>query len=431
MKKEYRKSEGLDSRKLAQFLAEEGQILLPMIDLITEARVAVDELIDVMGRATIGAVLELSAQDVAGPRHPGRVGEEIRRHGRQQGVVTLSNRKIRVEKPRLRRKSGGVGAEVSIPAYDAMQGDERLRETLCQILMRGVSTRDYASVLPEMAETCGVTKSSVSRKFVEESAAQLRELCARRFDDLDLLVIYIDGIRFGPDHHVIAAVGVAADGSKHVLGLVEGATEHSEVVKRLLTDLVDRGVVTARRRLFVIDGSKALRKAIREVYGSNALIQRCRQHKIENVMGYLPDTLKGQVKSVMRAAFRLDAPEGLARLRKQASWLEVEYPSAAASLLEGLEEMFTVRRLGLSPSLEKCLASTNIIESSFSGVRHRTRRVTHWRNGEMALRWAAASGLEAARSFRKIVGYRDLWMLKAALDKNGPQTEKVEQENVA
>jgi transposase-like protein len=370
-------------------------------------------------------VLELSAGELAGPRHPGRPEGEIRRHGRQSGVVSLSNRKVRVEKPRLRKKSGGVGAEVQLPAYEAMQTDGRLREKLCSILMRGVSTRDYESVLPDMAESCGVSKSSVSRQFVEGSAEKLRELCDRRFDDLDLLVIYIDGIQFGADHRVIAAVGVAADGSKHVLGLREGATEHSEVVKGLLVDLVDRGVKPSRRRLFVIDGSKALRKGIREVYGSESLIQRCRQHKIENVMGYLPDDLNVQVRSVMRAAFRLDADEGMSRLRKQASWLKVDYPSASSSLLEGLEEMFTVRRLGLPDQLEKCLVSTNIIESTFSGVRYRTGRVTRWRNGAMVLRWSATSALEAETSFRKIIGHQHLWILKAALDADSQTPQEV------
>ena len=427
MTKGYRKREVVDSAELTRFLSEEGQLLRPMVELITEAKVAVDELIEEMGRATLCAVLELSAREVVGPPHPGKPLGEVRRHGRQPGVVTLSDRKVRVEKPRLRRKSGGSGGEVPIPAYEAMQRDGRLQEKLCSILMRGVSTRNYASVVPEMAGSCGISKSSVSREFIEASAEHLASLCERRFDDLDLLVIYVDGIQFGGGHHVIAAVGVASDGSKHVLGLAEGATEHAEVVKQLLVDLVERGVKPTRRRLFVIDGSKALRKAIDEVYGADNLVQRCRQHKERNVVGHLPKSLQGQVTSVLRAAFRLDADEGMARLRKQASWLETEYPSAAASLCEGLEEMFTVRRLKLTAALERCLVSTNLIESTFSGVRSRTHRVKHWHNGKMALRWAAAAGLEAEKSFRRILGYESLWMLKAALDRH----DNITQENVA
>ena len=171
--------------------------------------------------------------------------------------------------------------------------------------------------------------------------------------------------------------------------------------------------------MFVIDGSKVLRAAIDAVFGGENPVQRCRRHKIENVMGYLPEHLKDQTKAAMRSAFRLPAREGMARLEKQSEWLEREYPSAAASLREGLAEMFTVNRLGLSPSLSRCLVSTNGIESPHSGVRLRTRRICRWRDGKMVLRWAAAALLMTEQNFRKIMRYRDLWMLKAALDQMG------------
>jgi len=179
---------------------------------------------------------------------------------------------------------------------------------------------------------------------------------------------------------------------------------------------VERGVKPGRRRLFVIDGSKALRKAINSVYGKTHPVQRCRKHKNRNVTDHVPDHLKEQVKAAMKAAFRLEANEGIARLEQQARWLEKEYPSAAKSLREGLEEMFTVNRMGLSPSLRRCLCSTNIIESPHSGVRMRTRRVSRWRDGAMVLRWAAAAFLDTEKQFRRIMGYRDLWMLKAYLN---------------
>jgi transposase-like protein len=182
-------------------------------------------------------------------------------------------------------------------------------------------------------------------------------------------------------------------------------------------------VKPGRRRLFVIDGSKALRTAIDQVYGSDNPVQRCRNHKMTNITGYLPKQLQEQVLATMRAAYRLPAEEGKARLRKQADWLSVEYPSAAASLLEGLEETFTINRLGLPRQLQRCLAITNIIESSNSTVRLRTHRVSRWRNGEMATRWAGAAFLEAEKSFRKIVGFRHLWVLKAALDGQGDMSE--------
>ena len=424
MKRVYQIAETQDRKALTEFLVREGQGLLPFMELIADARMAVDEFIDVLGRASLEAVLQLSAATVAGPPHQGKLGGEVRRHGSQSGVVCLSTQKVRVDKPRLRKKGGGKQAEVPIPAYEAMQSDVALGEKLSSILLRGVSTRNYQDVIPQMAETCGVSKSSVSREFIEASAEQLTALAERRFDDLDLLVIYIDGVQFG-GHHVIGAVGVDTAGRKHVLGLAEGATENAVVVKGLLESLVERGVRPGRRRLFVIDGSKALRSAIDAVFGSTNPVQRCRNHKVENVTGHLPQELRDQVKTVMKAAYRLSADEGIARLKQQASWLEREYPSAAASLLEGLDETFTVIRLGLSVGLRRCLATTNIVESPTSGVRLRTRRVTHWQSGEMVLRWAAAALLETEKSFRKIMGYQDLWMLKAVLDEETINPQQV------
>jgi len=255
----------------------------------------------------------------------------------------------------------------------------------------------------------------VSRGLQEASAEALKRLCERRFDEVELLVIYLDGKHFG-GHQVVSAIGVDAEGCKHVLGLTEGATENAVVVKELLEDLVARGVSPERRRLFVIDGSKALRKAIDDVYGKHNLVQRCQAHKRRNVLGYLPKEMQAQVAAALRAAWKLEPKEGMARLRTQLEWLERTHPKAAASLREGLEETFTIARLGLSPMLRTCLITTNIIESSLSGVEGRTGRVTRWRSGEMALRWAGAAALETERNFRKIMGHKGLWMLKAVLD---------------
>lgn len=427
MKKGYQIGGLGDSRKLTEFLAKEGQLLLPMVELIEQAQVAVDAVIDVLGRATIEAVLELSAQAVAGPKHPGRPSGAVRWHGRQSGVVALSNRKLKVEKPRLRRKGKGSGREVEVPAYAALQADARLGDTMLGILMRGVSTRGYAEVLPEMAQTVGVSKSSVSREFVEASERALKAVAERSFAAEDILIVYLDGLVFGGRHHVLVAVGVDAEGHKHVLGLKEGASENATAAKALLEDLVARGVKPGRRRLFVIDGSKALRSAVEAVYGAHNPVQRCRAHKVRNVVDYLPEELKGQVKAVMKAAFRLDAKAGMAKLEQQAKWLEKGYPSAAASLREGLEELFTVNRLELSAALCRCLATTNLIESPHAGVRLRTGRVTRWQDPGMAVRWAAAAFLETEHHFRRIMGYQDLWMLKAYLDvrKDVTSQEKV------
>lgn len=406
------------TEELGRFLAKNGQALLPMVELIEQSKLAVDELIDVLGRAQIEAVLRLSAERIAGPPHPGKKGGAVGWHGREEGTVSLKERKLRVKRPRLRRKGQGEDGEVPIPAYEAMRSEEKLGSRMLEILLRGVSTRQYRAVLPEMAETVGVSRSSVSREALEASEAELRRLCERPLDKLDLLILYLDGVIFG-EHHVLVAVGVDEEGTKHVLGIAEGASENQVVAKGLLEDMVRRGLATGRKYLFVIDGSKALRAAIDAVFGAENPVQRCRHHKLENVMGYLPEHLKDQTKAAMRSAFRLSAREGMARLEKQAEWLEREYPSAAASLREGLTEMFTVNRLGLSPSLARCLVSTNVIESPHSGVRLRTRKICRWRDGKMVLRWAAAALLMTEQNFRKIMGYRDLWMLKAALDRQG------------
>lgn len=411
---EYQVVDRKDSRVLAEFLQKEGQFLLPMVSLIETAQLALDEVIDVAGRATIEAVLQLSAQEIAGAKHQGRRGSNIRWHGQQTGVVPLSDRKLRIRKPRLRRKQGG---EVEVPAYQALQTNSTLASRMLDILLRGVSTRNYEAVLPEMAQTVGVSKSSVSREMIEASEKVLKELAERRFDDKDILVIYVDGLRFGK-HHVLAAVGVDSQGNKHVLGVKEGASENAVVVTSLLEDLVSRGIRPGRRRLFVIDGSKALRYALDAVFGSDNPVQRCRPHKERNVLGYLPKKEQKRMRQVLKAAWRLPASEGEARLEREAQALECEHPSAAASLREGLSEMFTVSRMTVSAALLRCLCSTNVIESSFSGTRNKTRRVTNWQDGSMALRWAAAGLVATEKKFRKIHGHNELWMLKAHLDQS-------------
>ena len=288
--------------------------------------------------------------------------------------------------------------------------------------MAGVSTRKYGQVIGEMADTVGVSKSSVSRETIEASERVLKELMERRLDAWDLLVIYLDGIQLGA-HHVLAAVGVDTDGKKHVLGMRQGASENTEVTTALLQDLVERGLDPERRRLFVIDGSKALRKAIVQVFGAGHSVQRCRNHKLRNVLAHLPKDQHPQVKAAIRAAWKLDARDGVQKLEQLARWLERDQPSAAASLREGLGEMFTINRLGLPPRLRKCLGTTNVIDSTHAGVRQKTRRVTNWKNGAMALRWAAASFVETEKNYRRIVGFDQLWMLKAHLDDHEPVAE--------
>ena len=287
MEKTYHIAEKSDSESLAEFLVKSGQNLLPMVELIVQSQRAVDDLIDVVGRATIEAVLKLSAQGLAGVRHPGKKGGAVGWHGQERGTVCLRERKLRVKRPRLRKKDQGRGGEVPLPAYEAMRADERLGRRMLEILLQGVSTRHYAGVLPQMAETVGVSKSSVSRQVVEASEEELRRLCERPLGDLKLLILYVDGLRFG-EQQVLVAVGVDEEGQKHVLGLASGASESEVVVKGLLEDLVGRGLKTSCKYLFVIDGSKALRAAMEAVFGPENPVPRCRNHQLENVSGYLP-----------------------------------------------------------------------------------------------------------------------------------------------
>ena len=409
-------------RKLADFLIRNGQALLPMMELIEQSRMAIDELIDVMGRASVEAVLGLSARQVAGEPQQGKArGSEIGWHGTQPGRVNLKERKMRVQRPRLRKKGSGAGGEIPVPAYEAMRKDATTGQRMLEILLNGVSTRSYERVIPEMAETVGVSRSAVSREAIEASEAALKKLMERRFEDVDLLVIYIDGMHFG-DQCVLAAIGVDSQGSKHVLALKEGATENAAACKDLLEQLVGQGVDPQRRRLFVIDGSKALRTAINAVFGEQP-IQRCRNHKLRNVLGRLPRDQQAQTGSLMRAAWKLGEKEGMAKFRQIASWLEQDYPDAARSLLEGLEECFTINRLDVPRSLHRCLATSNVVDNPHSGVRSRTRRVCRWRPG-MPARWSAAAFLQNEKSFRKIMGYRDLWALRAILDGSQPATRQ-------
>ena len=382
MKKRYHildsaKQQPVSPNDLTRLLSQNSQLMLPLVELVEQCRGAVDEVIDVTGRAAIQAVLELSAQQVTGGKlsQPGKKRRgDVVRWGRQPGRVNLSNRKLRVSKPRLRKRSGG---EVKVPAYEAMQDDERLGARMLDILMKGVSTRNYAGVIGAMAGTAGVSKSAVSREAVEAAEKSIDEVLTRRLDELDLLVIYVDGLIFA-DHVVLAAVGVDRRGNKHVLGLQHAATESTAAAEDLLRGMVERGVSTEKNRLFVLDGSKALRAAVRRVFGK-VPVQRCRAHKLRNVVERLPKAERDQAKAAIRAAWRLGAQDGQARLEKLAQWYEGDWPEAAVSLREGMEECFTINRLGAPPSLHRCLATTNIVESPNAGVRRRTRRVTRWK----------------------------------------------------
>ena len=409
------------AEKMEAFCQANGQVLLPLVEMVEQARLAVDEVLEQASRSVVQTILRLSAEQVAGPKTPGKTHGDVRWHGRQGGRIRLADRQLAVERPRLRRKGRGAGQEVPIPAYEALQHSEETGARIFSTLLRGVSTRNYQDVIAPLAETVGVSKSAISREAIEAGTQQLAALLARRWESVELLVIYLDGMQFG-EHHVIGAVGVDVEGRKHVLGIQLGATENAAAVKDLLTHLREQGVDTARRYLFVIDGSKALRAGLREVFGAEQPVQRCRTHKIRNVLEHLPaEELRqqSQIRSMLRAAWRCPtAKEGLARMTQIAAMLETRWPEAAASLREGLEETFTVNRLDVPVSLHRCLVTTNLIESPHSGVRKKTGNVCRWRSGEMILRWVAGAWLLTEKSFRKIIGHQDLWTLARILGRN-------------
>jgi len=406
---------------IEQFCQANGQILLPIVNMIQSASQVVDSVVHEIGVKTLELLLALSAEQVAGPRTPGKASGEIRHYGSQPGRVQLADRNVRVKRPRLRHKTEG---EVAIPAYEALRKNQALSQYMLGALMRGISTREYHEVLPKMAETVGVSRSSISRQAIEASIEQLKQLQERRWDQVEILVIYLDGQRFA-EHHILSAVGVDVEGRKHVLGIACGATENAAAVKQLLIGLRDRGLPTDRKYLFVIDGAKALRTAIEEVFGREQEVQRCRNHKIENVMNELPKEQQDQTRRLMRAAFKLSsAEEGEKRLEQIARQLEYDYTSAARSLREGIKEMFTLQRLKIPASLHKCLATTNLIESPHSGIRKRTRNVCRWRDADMAERWAASAWLLTEKHFRRIDGHQELWTLAALLGREVPASKK-------
>jgi len=410
---------------IEQFCQTNGQILLPIVNLIQNASQVVETVIHEIGLQTLEQILLLSAEQVAGARTPGKASGDIRHHGSQPGRVQLADRKVKVKRPRLRHKTEG---EVKVPAYEMLRQDRGLGQHMLGALLRGVSTREYQEVLPQMAATVGVSRSAISRKAIEASVEQLQQLQERRWDQIEILVIYMDGQRFGT-HHILSAVGVDVEGKKHIMGIAAGATENAAAVKALLTRLRDQGLPTDRKYLFIIDGAKALRAAIEEVFGDDQPVQRCRNHKLENVMKELPKEQQSQTRNLMRAAWKVKtAEEGEKRLEQIARLLEHDHESAARSLREGMKEMFTLQRLQIPASLHKCLATTNLIESPHSGVRRRTDNVSRWRDGDMVERWVASAWLLTERHFHRIDGYEHLWALAAIL---GRKANSAKKENVA
>ena len=371
------------------------------------------------GLATLASMMEEDATRLCGPRYGRADGKDIYRWGKTKGNVGFHGGKVDVERPRVRARDGG---ELTLPSWEAALSEDLLGQWALNLMLINVSTRKFrrAVRLPvsdvPASKGAGVTKSAVSRRFVALSAARMEEWMAADLSKLDLLVVQIDGIHIKEDLVLLAAVGVDGNGDKHPLGVIEGATENTAVCQALLDNLVERGVDPEACRLFIIDGSRALAKAIRNTFGRQVPIQRCQVHKARNIAERLPKPLHASVRKALRQAWELDDADKAEKLiHNLARRLEREAPGVSASILEGIDEMLTVVRLGLPTQLRRSLACTNIIENMNGTIRQVCRNVKRWQDASMALRWTSAAMLEAAKGFRRLKAYKQLPILRAAL----------------
>lgn len=384
-----------------------------------------------VGFEVLMRLLEEDREALCGPRKKKQMDRSAYRYGYDQGQVVLGGRKVSVRKPRVRGVEGG---EVPLPTWQQMAEEDPLDERVLEQILVGVSTRNYHRSLesmPESTPSVGVSRSSVSRRFVARTKAQVKDFLSSSLADVDLPVVMIDGIQMG-DHLLLAALGIENSGTKHVLGVVEGSAESEAVARQLLRNLLDRGLVVERARLFVIDGSRGIRKAIRKVFGHWALIQRCQIHKLRNVLEHLPEAKRAWVRAAIRKAWdQATAAKAKSRLLRLAAQLKEPHPGAAASLREGLEETLTLIELGVQGALYRTLRSTNPIENLNGTLRRVSRNVKRWRSGSMAIRWAVTGLLEAKKRFRRVKGYRDMSQLLSALEARIQDSELDKDEKAA
>jgi transposase-like protein len=383
------------------------QFDLPILEMILETKAEIEALSAQAGLKIIHHFLEEEIQQRCGPHGQ----QSAYRHGSQPGYVVYAGRKVSIPKPRVRAKAGG---EIRLQSYQAFQQDGRMQRAVARKLTHQVSTRNYAAAIDDCLAGYGIDKSSVSRQWKAVTAAELQKLVQRPVP-AELVALLIDGQYFRKEC-LIVALGVDKEGQKHVLGLWQGATENSTLVRELLVDLRERGLNTEAAILVVLDGAKALYKGVREVFGERALIQRCRVHKLRNVLEHLPMEKRTQAAWRLRGAWAKSTPEeALRELRSCVKWLDTISPSAARSLEEGLEETLTVTRLGLHEFLVRTFSSTNLIESCFARTQAWTSRVKRWRGAKMVLRWGAAALLFAEKGFHRVRGYDHLLQLIEAL----------------
>ena len=374
-----------------------------------------------LGLGVVHSLMEAEVDEVVGPKGKHNPDRTAKRHGHEDGSMTLGGRRVPVNRPRIR--TADDEHELPVASYEYFADRDPLTRAVMDRMLAGVSTRKYQVVgEPVGAEVeqqaTATSKSTVSELFIERTRTALGELMARRLDDVRLAVMMLDGLEIADRTHVVA-LGISTEGVKIPLGLWEGSTENATLVSMLLADLVDRGLDPDQAILFVIDGGKALRKAIKDVFGEHALVRRCHRHKERNVTDLLPERDRPQILARIRGAWSLENPElAKQRLQQLASELQRTWPDAAGSLREGLDDTLTLMRLGITGQLAKTLSSTNPCESMIEIVRYTQRNVKRWHDGDMRKRWTAAGMLVAEQQFRRIIGYRDLAKLVIAIERH-------------
>ena len=373
-----------------------------------------------VGLGVVHELMELEVEEVVGPKGKHDLDRVAKRHGHEDGSMTLGGRRVAVRRPRVR--SADDERELPVATYEYFAERDPLTRAVMDRMLAGVSTRKFARVGEPVGTdveraASSTSKTAVSDMFIARTRTALGELMSRRLDDVRLAVIMLDGLEIADRCHVVA-LGISTDGVKIPLGLWEGSTENATLARALLADLVDRGLDPDQTILFVIDGGKALRRAIKDVFGEHALVHRCHRHKERNVTDLLPERDRPAVLARIRGAWALtDAELAHQRLELLASELDHTWPDAAASLREGLHDTLTLMRLGIGGQLAKTLCSTNPCESMIEIVRYTQRNVKHWQPGDMRKRWTAAGMLQAEQQFRRIIGYRDLAKLVSAIER--------------
>jgi len=374
-----------------------------------------------VGLGVVHELMELEVDEVVGPKGKHDPDRTAKRHGHEDGSMTLGGRRVEVRRPRMRTAEDEH--ELPVQSYGYFADRDPLTRAVMDRMLAGVSTRKFQRVGEPVGgeveqSSSSTSKTTVSELFIERTRTALGELMSRQLDDVRLAVMMLDGLEIAERTHVVA-LGISTEGVKIPLGLWEGSTENATLARTLLADLVDRGLDPEQAILFVIDGAKALRRAIKDVFGEHALVHRCHRHKERNVCDLLPERDRDQVRSRIRAAWSLsDAELAKQRLELLASELDRTWPDAAGSLREGMHDTLTLMRLGITGQLATTLSSTNPCESMIEIVRYTQRNVKRWRDGDMRKRWTAAGMLVAEQQFRRIIGYRDLAKLVIAVERH-------------